>query len=165
MPDCGRLVAAALQSDGAKPGDPVMLAGHSLGGTVAAALAANPHFRERVRVVSLVTAGSPTGRIPIPAAVNALHLEGTRDIVPGLDGKPNPDTPTRITVHHDARDSQLPQLSGAGEDIGSAHHLNTYAQTARLVDNGLSASTDAWLRDQQEFLQPGTDAIVTEYSP
>ena len=114
MPDAAAMVAAALEADGARPGDPVMLTGHSLGGIVAAALAGNAQFTSRFNVTAIVTAGSPTGRIALPASVNALHLEGTRDIVPGLDGEPNPDTPTSITVHHDARDSRLPQLDGRG---------------------------------------------------
>jgi pimeloyl-ACP methyl ester carboxylesterase len=165
LPDAAGLVAAALKTDGARPGEPVMLAGHSLGGMLATALAANPALTSRFTVQAVVTAGSPVGRIALPSSVNALHLEGTRDIVPGLDGRPNPDTPTRTTVHHDARDSQLPELAGEGEDIGSAHHLDTYAQTARLVDEGLSPSTDAWLSAEREFLQPGADVVVTEYRP
>ena len=165
LPDAAGLVAAALEEDDARPGEPVMLAGHSLGGTLATALAANPALTNRFTVQAVVTAGSPVGRIALPASVNALHLEGTRDIVPGLDGRPNPDTPTRTTVHHDARDSQLPELAGEGEDIGSAHHLDTYAQTARLVDHGLSPSTDAWLSAEREFLQPGAHVVVTEYRP
>ena len=165
MPDAAAMVAAALEADGARSGDPVLLAGHSLGGIVAAALAGNADFASRFDVRAVVTAGSPTGRISLPSTVNALHLEGTRDIVPGLDGKPNPDTPTRVTVHHDARDSHLPQLKGAGEDIGSAHHLNTYAQTARLIDEGLSPSTDAWLDAERPFLEPGANLVVTQYAP
>jgi len=165
LPDSARLITAALAADGAAPGDPVMLCGHSLGGMLATGLAANPSFAQRFNVAALVTAGSPVGRIALPATVNALHLEGTRDIVPGLDGAPNPDTPTRITVHHDARESQLPELDGAAHSIGSAHHLNTYAQTARLVDEGVSASTEGWLSAQREFFSPHGEVVVTEYRP
>jgi pimeloyl-ACP methyl ester carboxylesterase len=164
-PDAARLVAEALAADGAAPGDPVMLTGHSLGGMVATGLAANPQFTKRFNVTALVTAGSPVGRIALPATVSALHLEGTRDIVPGLDGAPNPDTPTRVTVHHDARDSGLPELEGAAHSIGSAHELDTYAQTARLVDEGLGASTDAWLSEASGFLDPQGAVTVTEYRP
>jgi len=165
LPDAARVVMAALAADGAGPGDPVMLTGHSLGGTVATGLAANADFRKNFTVRSIVTAGSPTGVFGLPSTVNALHLEGTRDIVPGLDGKRNEETPTRITVHHDARDSELAALAGAGEDIGSAHHLDTYGQTARLVDEGLSPSTDAWLTSERAFFEPGADVVVTEYKP
>ena len=165
LPDAARVVQAALTADGAQPGDPVLLTGHSLGGTVATALAANSEFLRRFNVTGVVTAGSPVGTITLPARVNALHLEGTRDIVPGLDGTPNPDTPTRTTVHHDARRSEAPQLKGAGKTIGSAHHLDTYAQTARLVDEGLSDSTDAWLRSQAAFLDTAKDPVLTKYTP
>jgi len=165
LPDAARVVQAALTADGARPGDPVLLAGHSLGGTVATALAASPAFTKVFTVMGVVTAGSPVGTIPLPWRVNALHLEGTRDIVPGLDGKPNPDTPTRTTVHHDARRSEQPQLQGEARTIGSAHHLNTYAQTARLVDEGLSDSTNDWLRAQAAFLDTAKDPVLTSYAP
>jgi hypothetical protein len=165
MPEFAKVVVAALEADGARPGDPVLLAGHSLGGILATALAANPGLLRGVEVKGVVTAGSPTGRIELPKEVRALHLEGTRDIVPGLDGRPNPDTPSRITVHHDVRDSELDELAGEGETIASAHHLETYAQTARLVDEGVSPSTAAWLREQREFFEPGGDVVVTEYRP
>ena len=165
MPDAALLVAEALAADGAEPGDPVMLAGHSLGGMVATALAANPAFVRRFNIRALVTAGSPVGRITLPTSVNALHLEGTRDVVPGLDGAPNPDTPTRVTVHHDARRSEVPALDGAAHGIGSAHHLNTYAQTARLADQGFDASTEAWLSAEKDFLAPSAEMTVTEYRP
>ena len=144
---------------------PCCSAGHSLGGIVATALAGNATFTARFNVAGVVTAGSPTGRIALPATVNALHFEGTRDIVPGLDGRPNPDTPTRITVHHDARESQVPALASAAENIGSAHHLDTYEQTARLVDQGLSPSTDAWRTAESDFFSPTADAVTTEYRP
>lgn len=165
LPDAARLVAAALVADGASTDDPVMLAGHSLGGMVATALAANPDFGRRFNVRAVVTAGSPVGRISLPSSVNALHLEGTRDIVPALDGALNPDTATRVTVHHDARRSTVPELDGAAHGIGSAHHLNTYAETARLVDRGMDPSTDAWLVAEQEFLAPEGEVSVTEYRP
>lgn len=163
LPAAAGLVLEALAADGARPGDPIMLAGHSLGGTVAAALAAHPQVTKHFRVTAVVTAGSPTGRIELPTSVRALHLEGTRDVVPGLDGSPNPDTPTRVTVHHDARDSQVRALQGAAREIASAHHLDTYAQTARLVDGGLTDSTDEWLRSQRAYFSTGADVTVTEY--
>jgi hypothetical protein len=165
LPDAAAVVAAALAADGAQPGDPVMLTGHSLGGIVATALAGNEAMQRRFTISAVLTAGSPTGRITLPASVNALHLEGTRDIVPGLDGRPNPDTATRVTVHHDVRDSELAALEGEGEDIGSAHSLDSYRQTARLVDDGLDASTDAWLTAEGDFLNPTGEVVVTEYRP
>lgn len=165
MPDAAALVAQALSMDGAGPDDPVMFAGHSLGGTVAAALAAHPAVKTTFNVTTVVTAGSPTGRIKLPSSVRTLHLEGTRDVVPGLDGKPNPDTPSRVTVHHDVRSSQAPALKGAGENIVSAHHPSTYVETARLVDGGLSDSTRAWLEEQRDFFAKGKRVTVTEYRP
>lgn len=165
MPGAARTVTDALAASGAGPDDPVLLVGHSQGGIVAAALAASPALATRFRVTGVVTAGSPVGRIALPATVAALHLEGTRDLVPGLDGTRNPDTPTRTTVSHDARRSDLPALDGAGESVASAHALATYAETARLVDDGLTPSTDAWLNDAREFFDPGADVTATNYVP
>ena len=68
-------------------------------------------------------------------------------------------------MHHDVRDSEVADLAGAGENILSAHHFDTYAETARLVDEGLSPSTDAWLVEEQDFFAPGKRTEVTEYRP
>jgi len=165
MPGAARTVIDALSASGATPDEPVLLVGHSEGGIVAAALAASPAVAARFRVAGVVTAGSPVGRIALPPPVAALHLEGTRDLVPGLDGRTNPDTPTRTTVSHDTRRSDLPALEGAGETVASAHALATYAETARLVDEGLTPSTDAWLSDAKEFFEPGADVTTTNYVP
>lgn len=164
LPDAAQTVVAALRADGAGPDDPVMLAGHSQGGIIATALAASPAIAASFHVRAVVTAGSPTGRIELPANVSALHLEGTRDLVPGLDGKANPETPTRVTVHHDVRRSEEESLAGAGTSVASAHALPTYRETARLVDEGASASSDAWLATNREFLDPGL-VTVTRYKP
>jgi len=163
LPDLADNVAAALVADGADPGEPIMLAGHSLGGILATALAGNRDFVTRFDVKAVVTAGSPVGRLSLPRRVNALHLEGTRDIVPGLDGKPNPDTATRVTVHHDARRSEERELQGAARGIGSAHSLDTYAVTARLVDQGLSPSAEAWRAAERSFFEGPKSAVVTDY--
>ena len=60
----GEVVATALAAAGARTGEPVLLAGHSLGGMVAAGLAADPSFRSRFTVTHVLTAGhrSPTTR-------------------------------------------------------------------------------------------------------
>lgn len=164
LPDVALMVMSAIEADGAKPGEPILVGGHSQGGIIATALAASPAVAKRFTIKAVVTAGAPTGRIALPSSVSALHLEGTRDIVPGLDGMPNPDTPSRVTVHHDARRSKDPALAGAGRSIASAHSLDTYKETARLVDNGLNSSTDAWLDANSEFFAP-TGSTVTRYRP
>jgi len=164
LPDVAQTVVAALVADGAKPGEPVMLTGHSQGGIVATALASSPAIAASFTVSAVVTAGAPTGRIELPASVSALHLEGTRDVVPGLDGRANPETPNRVTVHHDVRRSGEESLAGEGESMASAHALPTYRETARLVDEGASASADAWLEANREFLDPGV-VTVTRYRP
>ena len=87
LPGAARTVVDALAASGATERDPVLLVGHSQGGMVAAALAASPAIAARFHIDGIVTAGSPVGRIALPRTVSALHLEGTRDLVPGLDGR------------------------------------------------------------------------------
>jgi len=50
-----RGIEAAMAQAGVPPGAPVMLVGHSLGGMTAAALAADPAFRQRFNVTQVVT--------------------------------------------------------------------------------------------------------------
>ena len=81
---------------------PVMLVGHSLGGIAAAGLASSPVFTARHQVTHVVTLGAPVGRMPVPPDTQVLSLEHTRDAVPRLDGQPNPDRATWVTVTRDA---------------------------------------------------------------
>ena len=91
-----------------------MLVGHSLGGIAAAGLASSPRFTQAHQVTHVVTMGSPVGRMPVPAGIEVLSLEHTQDAVPRLDGQPNPDRATWVTVSRD--------LDGAGVDRASQAH-------------------------------------------
>ena len=139
-------------------GEPVLLAGHSLGGIVAAGLASSPRFRASHRVTHVVTMGSPIGRMPVPADVSVLSLEHVQDAVPRLEGQANPDRRGWVTVTRDLRGGPVHTASGA-------HATREYVRTAALVDSATDLSTVAWREGSSEFLVPreGTAPIVRDY--
>ncbi|PYG00957.1 hypothetical protein SAMN05216184_102115 [Georgenia satyanarayanai] len=106
---------------------PVTLAGHSQGGIVAAALAADPGTG--LHVTQVVTGGSPIAGTNIPDDVAVLSIEHVQDPVPRLDGSPNPGVPGWTTV---TRDVDGAEGVTAGSPI-SAHGGRVYADTAALV--------------------------------
>ncbi|WP_156164997.1 hypothetical protein [Demequina silvatica] len=160
--DAARAVTDAIVAHGIRPEDQVLLAGHSQGGMVATVVAGA--LAQRFGDVRVVTAGSPTGRIALPATVPALHLENTRDLVPGLDGRANPDRANRVTVSHDRRRSEQADAPDGSRTVAQAHGIDGYAATARLVDEGVSDSTRAWLAQARPLLAGGR-STVTAYAP
>jgi len=140
----GRAVTAALRAAGAGPGEPVLLVGHSQGGIVAAQLAADPQFRRSFTVTHVVTAGSPVATARIPPSVSVLSLEHEHDVVPRLDGRPNPDRAGWITVSAPA------ERPGAPVDPAGSHDADAYVRTAAAVD----ASVDPGLRQWRAGLAP-----------
>jgi hypothetical protein len=145
--------AQAMQEAGIKPGDPVMLMGHSQGGITAADMAADPAYRSRFNITSVVTAGSPIGHVQIPGNVSVLSLEENQDIVPKLDGADNPDTPNWITVHR-----QLTPGSGPNEgtDMVSAHAIQNYADTGSMVDQSSDPAISRWRQQNSAFYGSAT---------
>lgn len=114
-------VTEAMTRSGVRPGEPVLLAGHSLGGIVVAGLAGDPAFRHRFRVTHVVTAGSPIATRPVPDDIRLLELEHRDDPVVALDGRDPPDAPHRITVRAEA-------------PLSPAHGPAGYLRTARQLD-------------------------------
>jgi hypothetical protein len=139
----GSVVVQGLRQCGARPGEPVLLVGHSLGGVVAAELAADRALRREVTITAVVTAGSPAGVSRVPDDVHVLSLEHSGDMVPWADGTQNPDRPTWVTVTADV-----------GESVVEAHEPAGYVETARAVD----ASEDASLVRARQALSPFLDA-------
>ena len=81
-------ILEALDQAGVGQGEPVLIVGHSLGGIEAAAILAGHGGHH---VTDVVTAGSPTAQVPgFPSGSHVLSLEQQGDIVPELDGAPNP---------------------------------------------------------------------------
>lgn len=134
----------------------VMLTGHSQGGMTAAALAADPGFRERFGVTHVVTSGAPIARLDVPEEVLVLSLEHREDLVPGLEGAENPDRATRVTVRRTLADE-----FGADGRASRAHHVGRYVDTARLVDASDDPSLTAWREGAAPFLGGGAAEAVT----
>ncbi len=124
-------VAAALDlvrsgSPRSRPGDPVLLVGHSQGGILAAALAADAGFRRRHRVTHVVTSGAPVGIVPVPDSVRVLSVQHADDPVHRLDLTPNPARSSWVTVEAPA--------AGPSVDV-RRHGLETYVRTLRTVED------------------------------
>ena len=135
-------------------GEPVMLAGHSLGGIVAAGLASSPRFRASHHVTHVVTMGSPVGRMPVPPDVSVLSLEHEQDAVPRLEGQANPDRRGWVTVTRDLR-------GGPVHTASAAHATSEYASTAALVDSATDGSVVTWREGSTRFLSPPDGAAPT----
>lgn len=145
--------AQALSASGSPPGldgAPVMLVGHSLGGIAAAGLASSPRFTAEHPVTHVVTMGAPVGRMPVPPQTQVLSFEHTRDPVPRLDGRRNPDRATWVTVTRDA--------GGAGDAGGEVvdrasqtHDLRGYVGTAALADQSTDPSVATWRTTSASF--------------
>lgn len=151
-------VLEALRQEDVQPGEPVVLVGHSQGGIIAASLAADPSVRARFSVTHVVTAGSPLGTFAVPDDVSVLSLEHRRDLVPRLDGGPNPDRPAWWTVRAD------PLTGGrGGQEVPAQHALSGYRGTAAAVDASADPSLALWREGVQRVLGPGpTTGTVTD---
>lgn len=141
-------VAAAMDGAGIPRDAPVLLVGHSQGGMTAAALAADPAMRARFHLADVVTAGSPVARFDVPDDVHVLSLEHTRDVVPRLDARQNPDRPTWVTVHRDA--DGVSSVDEVVDSVVDSHPCAVYAGTAGLVD----ASADPSLVRARAWFAP-----------
>ncbi|MET1051917.1 MAG: hypothetical protein ABWX65_04685 [Mycetocola sp.] len=122
-----RATLDAMDEAGIKPGDRVTLVGHSQGGIVAARVAASGVYDTE----ALVTFGSPTGQIPIPAAVAHLAVEHAEDITPALGGEPLDGSAgrERIVVTRSVTDP-----GSSGVPFVGPHAMTGYADTAALID-------------------------------
>lgn len=141
-------VVAAMRAARIPAEAPVMLTGHSQGGIVAAAIAADPSIRGEFNVKSVVTAGSPIGRMPIPVDVAVLSLEDARDIVPKLDGADNPDKPNWITA---TTAPARRQIAEPANHLLGAHSLANYQQIGRSLDSADGVALANWRETVAEF--------------
>ena len=126
-------ILEALDQAGVGKDEPVLIVGHSLGGMEAAAILAG---HGGYQVTDVVTAGSPTAQVPgFPSGSHVLSLEQQGDIVPELDGAPNPDSVEQTTVTFDAHPDG---------GVIAHHSYEVYEEGAGLVDDATDPSvTDA----------------------
>lgn len=152
-----RAVALAMERvPGLKRGDPVMLAGYSQGGIVAAGLASDPAFRRKYSVQSVVAVGAPIADFPVPPDVRVLAVEHDRDVVPNLDGAANPDRPNWTTVTR--------RLPRTGDGAEGAHAADAYARTMSLIGRNPPPAVAAWLAANRKFLGGGKSTSY-DYAP
>ncbi|MGJ7452429.1 hypothetical protein [Aquipuribacter sp. MA13-13] len=139
-------VVAALARAGVRPGEPVVVVGHSQGGMTALDLAGDPRVRRVATITHVVTAGSPlAGRTP-PPGVQVLALEHRDDLVPRLDGRSHPDRRDRLTVVAPAPDGPW------HDDAVPAHSSGAYVATAARVDASEHPSLVAYRAGLDPFL-------------
>ena len=150
-----RCVSEALRRAGVTAGEPILLAGHSLGGIAAGALAADPAFLAQFTVTAVVTVGAPVARFAIADEISVLSIEHAEDLVPMLDGERNPATDHWVTVRRELDAS----TGDPGADFAAAHGTSGYVQTAALVDSSADAGVSAW-RDQVSRFFVGSQAAV-----
>lgn len=120
----GEAAAEALHVAGVQPGDRLVITGYSQGGIHAANLAIDPRIAQTYDVEYVVTTGAPIGGTPLPDDVRGLHLEHEDDMVPGLDGRPNPETSNQVTVH---LGGYSPGTNMDAGGFGAAHQLGNYS--------------------------------------
>ncbi|MDN4614031.1 hypothetical protein P5G50_06140 [Leifsonia sp. F6_8S_P_1B] len=124
----------AMRAAGILPGEPVLLAGFSLGGMAAAQTAVRA-VRAGFAVTHLVVAGAPLGRLPVPASVAVLALEHVLDPVPRIEARENP---VRVEVRETRERPFLTVKAGpplsVGFRIGALHQSTAYADTAAAIE-------------------------------
>ena len=146
-------IELAMRRAGVRPDDDVVLLGHSEGGMVAVNAATRFAQTGEFHVGRVITAGAPISATVdrVPNSVQVLALENAGDLVPHLDGQPNPDRPnvTTVTLHHDYG------------DIGRNHDLtDSYLPGATDVAAGSDPSVRAYLVGLTPFFN--ATAVRTE---
>lgn len=116
-------ILEAMAQAGIGADEPVLVVGHSQGGMEAVAIAAG---QSGFTVTDVVTAGSPTAQVgELPEGLNVLSLEQHGDLVPLLDGEPNPPSVEQTTVLVDAH---------PGPGIETHHDHDVYIAGGAAVD-------------------------------
>ena len=122
---------------GSKAGDTVTFVAHSQGAMIAAKLANQP---EPYAVRAIITAGGPSGAMPVPNALTRVAIEHRSDIVPKLALTAQPETPVQVTAviktpdDTEAHDMTAYLKSAEGIDAG-----NGYAKVERLTQKVLAS--------------------------
>ena len=127
-------VRQSLEKLGVTDSDRLLLIGHSQGGIIASNLVVSGDYQ----TAGLISVGAPIAHQDLDIPV--VSIEHANDIVPALSGQTNPISKTWVTV----------QNTPEAETIVDAHSMNTYIETAKLMDQ----STDEGLTnviEQMEF--------------
>lgn len=139
----GEAFARALELSGAREGSEIILTGHSQGGIHIANLARHPMLRNKFKVKTVLTLGSPIGPIKLPEDVMSLHLEDGTDPVPGMDGMPNRREKKQVTVTF-PRPVNPDSLDSDG--FGRGHQLENYREHLKYLQEHPNTETDPIIR-------------------
>lgn len=164
-----RAALATMRAAGIGPGEPVLLAGFSLGGMVAAQIATRA-ASEGFTVTHLVVGGSPLGRTTLPEGLRVLALEHVLDPVPRIDGRENPAPPRVVTVSPASASASVPGAEiltvkagpplPVGFRIGALHQSIAYADTAAEIEaEPPDARVAAVLAELRPFLGPHQEVV------
>lgn len=105
----------------------VLICGHSQGGMVATALASADPDQVGVRVVGVLTLGTPSRRLRLRPDATMLAVAHDQDVVPSTDGTPQRAPDQRVTVGRRlVRPRQGP--------LYYAHASSTYTETVHQVE-------------------------------
>lgn len=146
-------VLEAMRAVGVRKGEPVLLVGHSQGGLIAAAVAADPLARREFTVTHVLTSGAPIASVPVPDEVQVLSIEHSDDLVPRLEGSANRDRPNWITVTAPAPTADVPRAERTEPLL--AHRRDLYRSTGERVDRSTHPSLAMWRTGLTPFLDAG----------
>ncbi|MBM6698850.1 alpha/beta fold hydrolase [Bifidobacterium pullorum subsp. saeculare] len=151
--DSARMVVEAMEMAGIPDDEPVALIGHSQGGIVAAAVAADQADRFDIRHV--VTAGSPVANHPIPDKTWVTSIEIDDELVAALDGAQNPVTDTWLTVR--GTTSPAPAEAAGPSDATPYGAAPTPYDAAPVADSLEGKEITHWLKYHQAAYRNATD--------
>ncbi|WP_315098530.1 hypothetical protein [uncultured Cellulomonas sp.] len=158
--DVTEAVLGAMRLAGIGPDEPVMLAGHSLGGMAAVSVAAAVGGTYSVRAIA--TAGAPDLPRAAPAGVQVRHYRHEADGVPQLDGTPDLASGRVTVVTRDLDATGGPPVPG----LVQAHAIDLYVETADVGDRELAGSPGMRGFDAavEEVLgPPGTTGVTRQF--
>ncbi|NEG54314.1 alpha/beta fold hydrolase [Bifidobacterium platyrrhinorum] len=159
--DSARMVVEAMERAGIGPDEPVAMVGHSQGGIVAAAIAADES--ERFDIRHIVTAGSPVANHPVPSKTWVTSIEIEDELVASLDGAENPATEQWMTVRGTVQptpDRQGPTLNTDGScSPGVASNVwgNSPYAGAPVADPSKTQELSHWLKYHQAAYRNASD--------
>ena len=122
-----RFLREVMRQTGIQPDEPVELVGHSQGGIIAAAAAAD--MQDEYDIRHIATFGSPIAKFDIPEKTMVTAIEMDNEGIAALDGAANPDTENWLTIRGSVReDDGTPQgvLSGAEVEDSSGERKSTH---------------------------------------
>lgn len=169
-----RVALETMRAAGIGPGEPVMLAGFSLGGMVASQVAMRA-AADGYTVTHLVVGGSPLGRTKLPAGLHVLALEHVLDPVPRIDGRENPRPHARVVSATGSGSAASSGSASASADvltvkagpplpvgfrIGALHQSIAYADTAaELESDPPDPRVAAILAELRPFFGAGQEVV------